>query len=325
MSRDLATSSGDGDHDWRMGSSSPTDKSYGGDRDRDSRDHRDHRDSIGINIYDAMFGTSTPPTKSTEAAARTVKTGTKEYFGDPVNVTVVGGGMDDAESEFKNKTRLVQTLNFHVGAIWTLKFSPDGRFIATGGQDCKVVVWSIGLPPSVSSLNSRKESEASESEHSGDEGGRFTPRHSNFSADGHGISIGRLSSASDKAGMQPFIWPTPFRIFIGHTKDVIDVSWSKSNFVLSASADRNVRLWHVSRDECLQFFRHPDIVTSLDFHPTQDRYFVSGCMDRRLRVWDIIPDAKVKEWASLNEKVGDIPLPYYVFLSMPGLWLATTL
>ena len=101
----------------------------------------------------------------------------------------------------------------------------------------------------------------------------------------------------------PFICPTPLRVFVGHTQDVIDISWSKSHFILSASADHNVRLWHVTRGDCLQVFRHPDIATSIDFHPLHDRYFVSGCFDRRLRIWDIISNARTKEWVSLSETV----------------------
>lgn len=106
----------------------------------------------------------------------------------------------------------------------------------------------------------------------------------------------------------PFLWPTPLRILFGHTQDVIDISWSKSHFILSASADHNVRLWHVTRGDCLQVFRHPDIATSIDFHPLHDRYFISGCFDRRLRVWDIISDARTKEWVSLSETVRNIPI-----------------
>ena len=44
-------------------------------------------------------------------------------------------------------------------------------------------------------------------------------------------------------------------------------------------------------------FVHPDILTSVDFHPLQDRFFITGCFDRRIRVWDIIPEGAVREWA----------------------------
>ena len=39
----------------------------------------------------------------------------------------------------------------------------------------------------------------------------------------------------------------PLQSFTDHTGDVIDLSWSASDFLLSASVDKTVRLWHVSR------------------------------------------------------------------------------
>jgi len=92
----------------------------------------------------------------------------------------------------------------------------------------------------------------------------------------------------------------------GHTGDIIDLAWSKSNFLLSASTDKTVSLWHVSRDERLQFFRHPDIVTAVEFHPAHDRYYISGCFDRKLRVWDIIPDGVVQEWTQTTDTITSI-------------------
>lgn len=74
-----------------------------------------------------------------------------------------------------------------------------------------------------------------------------------------------------------FIQKTPFRIFTGHDKDVVDISWSKSQFILSASTDKTVRLWHISKPEMLLKFVHPDILTSVEFHPDQDRFFITGC------------------------------------------------
>ena len=46
-----------------------------------------------------------------------------------------------------------------------------------------------------------------------------------------------------------------------------------------------------------------DIVTCVEFHPAHDRYFISGCFDKRLRVWDILPDGNVREWQQLINTV----------------------
>ena len=48
---------------------------------------------------------------------------------------------------------------------------------------------------------------------------------------------------------------TPHRCYAGHEADVLDVAWSRSQFLLSASMDKTVRLWHISMDECLRVFR----------------------------------------------------------------------
>ena len=51
---------------------------------------------------------------------------------------------------------------------------------------------------------------------------------------------------------------------------------------LSASIDKTARLWHVTRSECLHTFPHSDYVTGVDFHPTNDLLFISGCFDQKV-------------------------------------------
>lgn len=51
--------------------------------------------------------------------------------------------------------------------------------------------------------------------------------------------------------------------------------------------DKTVRLWHVSRSECLCAFQHLDFVTSIAFHPKDDRFFLSGSLDCKLRLWNV--------------------------------------
>ena len=56
--------------------------------------------------------------------------------------------------------------------------------------------------------------------------------------------------------------------------------------------DKTVRLWHVSRDENLCTFKHSDFVPSIQFHPTDDRFFLAGSLDAKLRLWSI-PDKNI--------------------------------
>lgn len=53
-----------------------------------------------------------------------------------------------------------------------------------------------------------------------------------------------------------------------------------------------MRLWHVSRNENLCVFKHSDFVPSIQFHPTDDRFFLAGSLDAKLRLWSI-PDKNV--------------------------------
>ncbi|KAI7863889.1 WD40-repeat-containing domain protein [Spinellus fusiger] len=135
-------------------------------------------------------------------------------------------------------------------AIWTMKFSKDGRYLATGGQSAVVLVW-------------KAMSEA-------DEQGKGSETISVF----------------DKA---------PARVYRGHSADILDLSWSKTKFLLSSSMDKTVRLWHITRQECLCVFKHLDFVTSVVFHPRDDRFFLSGSLDCKIRLWSI-PEKKVTFW-----------------------------
>ncbi|KAL0931539.1 WD repeat protein [Colletotrichum truncatum] len=145
------------------------------------------------------------------------------------------------------------------GAIWATEFSIDGKYFAAAGKDQVVRVWAV-----ISTHEERRRHE--EEENAG------------------GASGERLSA--------PVFRSKPIHEFRGHTGEVLDLSWSKNNFLLSSSMDKTVRLWHISRKECLCTFTHKDFVTSIAFHPTDDRFFLAGSLDSTLRLWSI-PDKTV--------------------------------
>jgi len=255
--------------------------------------------------------------------------------GGPVKVFSENRGL--LPSRFQH-TRLAQTLTAHDGAIYALKFSADGRFLATGGEDGKVMVWIVGQlrsleyteesPPQSVSENSRDSHNYSGSQSRGSTttttpaSGRVGnssmsngSRNSSFNelqqqqAQGDGDNafpqtVGSSDSDRDDCSSFPnsmeegaapapdrsiVIYPVPFREYVGHTESVLDIAWSGSSFILSASADMFVRLWGIEdKSKCLKLFGHEDIVTSVCFHPTNDTHFVSACFNGKLTLWDSI-------------------------------------
>ncbi len=68
---------------------------------------------------------------------------------------------------------------------------------------------------------------------------------------------------------------------------ILATYWIKNLFVLSASSDKTCRLWHIYKTESLCTFHHSSIVSCISFHPKDDRYFISACLDGKLRLWNI--------------------------------------
>lgn len=66
--------------------------------------------------------------------------------------------------------------------------------------------------------------------------------------------------------------------------------------------DKTVRLWHISREENLCTFKHSDFVPSIQFHPMDDRFFLAGSLDSKLRLWSI-PDKSVAYSASVPDMI----------------------
>ncbi|KAI5860489.1 WD40 repeat-like protein [Durotheca rogersii] len=153
------------------------------------------------------------------------------------------------------------------GPIWAVEFSKDGKYLATGGRDRVVRIWAV--------IATQEDREAYEEEENAANGKEE-----------------RLSA--------PIFRKKPVREFTGHVGEILDLSWSKNNFLLSSSMDKTVRLWHISRQECLCTFKHKDFVTSIAFHPRDDRFFLAGSLDFFLRLWSI-PDKAVAYSSQLSD------------------------
>ncbi|XP_077515494.1 WD repeat-containing protein 44 isoform X2 [Amblyomma americanum] len=177
-----------------------------------------------------------------------------------------------------DSVRLVQDIaSEHTGAVWTMKFSACGRLLATAGQDTILRIWVLrSAYQHFDDMRNKYRQEAGKSEN---------PE-----------AMGPPQEVEEEEEEGPF---RSFCKYAGHTADLLDVSWSRNNFILSSSMDKTVRLWHISSRNCLCCFQHVDFVTAIAFHPRDDRYFLSGSLDGKLRLWNI-PDKKVALWNELD-------------------------
>jgi WD40 repeat protein len=82
--------------------------------------------------------------------------------------------------------------NHPYGALWAIRFSKDGKYLASAGQSCIILLWKLVLEEQQQQ------------------------------------SIKVLDE-------------TPFMEYKGHKADILDLAWSKNNFLLSSSMDNTVR------------------------------------------------------------------------------------
>ncbi|KAI3909255.1 hypothetical protein MKW92_051304 [Papaver armeniacum] len=175
-----------------------------------------------------------------------------------------------------------QEVEAHKGFVWTMKFSPDGHFLASGGEDGVVRIWRV---TSTIALEG---------------GAKFVDKVEDTK---HYFGRKYSNPASVIIPKKVFkIEESPVQEFHGHTSDVLDICWSKSNCLLSSSKDNTVRLWQVGSHECRQIFPHNNYVTCVQFNPVNDAYFISGSIDGKVRIWGV-SEKRVVDWADVRDIV----------------------
>ncbi|KAF8693359.1 hypothetical protein HU200_038748 [Digitaria exilis] len=179
---------------------------------------------------------------------------------------------------------MCQEIQAHGGSIRVMKFSPSGMYLASVGEDCIVRIWTIQEVESSPDLYVR---EAPVECMDRNKGSKMKVEK----------DCRRTLAIIPKLVFN--IAETPLHEFRGHTSDILDMTWSKSDFLLTSSKDKTVRMWKVGSDGCLAVFKHRDYVTSVHFNPVDERYFVSGSIDGKVRVWDV-SEKRVIDWADIK-------------------------
>ncbi|TKY73855.1 WD repeat-containing protein [Spatholobus suberectus] len=182
-----------------------------------------------------------------------------------------------------------QEIRAHKGLIWTMKFSPNGQYLASGGEDGAIRIWRVTSLNTSSICSTAEDSAVSKMK--------------------NGISCSQKKHSSQSFIVLPNkifkIEESPLQEFYGHTSDVLDLAWSNSDTLLSSSTDKTVRLWKIGCNQCLSVFHHKNYVTCIQFNPVDENYFISGSIDGKVRIWGI-HEERVVDWADIRDVISAI-------------------
>lgn len=176
---------------------------------------------------------------------------------------------------------LLETVDAHQGAVWSLILMPDNRGLITGSADQEVRFWDFELMVDPEYSQTSK---------------RLTLIHSRtlkvpedvlcvrISQDGRLLAVSLLDST-----VKIFFVDT-FKFFLslyGHKFPVLCMDMSDDcTLIATGSADRNVKIWGLDFGDCHKsIFAHDDSVMCLQFIPKTHMFFTGG-KDGLIKQWD---------------------------------------
>ena len=163
--------------------------------------------------------------------------------------------------------RLASVLAAHKSDVWSVEFSPDGRFLASGGVDSTVKIWdketgfillNLKQPSGVTDLS--------------------------FSPDGKYIAV---ASYDEKVRLWKFPEGIMLKEFTGHKGTVWSVSFSPNGKTFASSGqDATIKLWDVESGGRIRTLQgHTLNVWDVKFSP-DGTTIASGSFDHTIKIWD---------------------------------------
>lgn len=167
----------------------------------------------------------------------------------------------------KDANRLLSAMSRHTGSVLCVRWSPSGRFLASGSDDTICLIWEL--------------------DPTGLGGGTF----------------GSFGSREDEANVESW---RPHRRLAGHESDVVDLAWStdkEDSYLATVGLDSRVMVWSGPRNGPGSFERvrvitgHQGFVKGVVWDPI-GRYLATASDDKTMKFWQVGGDWSLQKTVS---------------------------
>ncbi|TQV99793.1 WD repeat protein [Cordyceps javanica] len=203
-------------------------------------------------------------------------------------VVVVGTKSGELQLFDVASAALLDSVDAHEGAIWSLNVHPDGRSVVSGSADKSAKFWDFRIVQE-EVLGTKRTTPKLKLVHS------RTLKVSDdilclkFSPDGKYLAAALLDNTVK------VFFVDSLKLYLnlyGHKLPVLsmDISYD-SKLIVTSSADKNIRVWGLDFGDCHKaLFGHQDSILQVAFVPhnsdSNGHHFFSSSKDRTIRYWD---------------------------------------
>lgn len=196
---------------------------------------------------------------------------------------VVGTRAGEIELYDLATSTLIETVEAHEGAIWSLDLTPDGKSLVTGSADKSVKFWNFrieeeAVPGTAKTVAKMKIFHEKTLELNED------VLAVKISPDAKHLAVSLLDNT-----VKVFFFDTLkfYLSLYGHKLPVlsIDISFD-CKLLITSSADKNIKIWGLDFGDCHKsIFGHQDSIMNVKFVPESHNFFSAG-KDGLLKYWD---------------------------------------
>jgi hypothetical protein len=161
-------------------------------------------------------------------------------------------------------------LHGHVGAIWSIAYSPDGTLIVSGSDDGTIKVWDALVDYEKIILEEANPANPAQTVCFNSDG--------TLLASGENDNVIRIWSTEE--------WEVLHKLS-GHEDSINSINFSPdSRYVVSGSSDNTIKIWRADTGELLKTLEgHLGSVTSVQYS-VNGEHIVSSGEDNTIRIWD---------------------------------------